>query len=100
MAQGANVTVGTSAAVLTATSKVVQRGWSVKAHGGNSGTVYVGLAGTITAGSDTSSGWPLAAGEEVFLPAALFVDAGLACDISLVYAIASATSQKVSWLGC
>lgn len=56
------VVVGTSEVDLPLSTRVLARGVNIKAHTGNAGTVYVGGPG-VTA----SNGYPLAAGDSLFL---------------------------------
>ena len=79
------VSVDTTAVQLTTTSTPLNFGIVVKADGGNTGTVYVG-----TSGVDTSTGYPLTAGEGI----AFEID-----DASKVYVVADSSGQKVYWLG-
>jgi hypothetical protein len=79
-------TVGTSAAAITSTAFNCKRGVGHKADSGNSGTIYVGPSDVTAGSTPATDGWPLAAGEELFLP----ID-----DPRSVYAIASAASQQL-----
>jgi hypothetical protein len=79
-------TVGITAAPITAAATQCSRGVGLKAATANSGTIYVGPA-DVTAGiTPATDGWPLAAGDEIFLPLA---------DPRTIYAIASAASQQL-----
>jgi hypothetical protein len=80
------VTVGTTAAAITATAFACKRGVGLKADVGNSGTIYVGPSDVTAGSTPATDGWPLAAGEELFLP----LD-----DPRSLYAIASAASQQL-----
>ncbi len=88
----AKSSIGTSAVALTGTSTPVRYGVLVKAADGNSGTVYVGYADTVTANSaDATDGIPLAAGASLAVPADKLPNRN-ATD---VYLIASGAGQKV-----
>ncbi len=79
-------TVGTSAVQFSTTTVNAPNGVYVKAAPGNSGVVYVGASNAVTAGTtDATDGYPLSAGEEVFVPIN---------DLKKVWLIASASSQK------
>jgi hypothetical protein len=80
------VSVGTSAAAITATAFNCKRGVGLKADTGNAGTIYVGPSDVTAGSTPATDGWPLAAGEELFLP----ID-----DPRSVHAIASAASQQL-----
>jgi hypothetical protein len=87
---GANGDVDTTAEALVSSSKRATRGVQLKAAAENTGTIYVGMDSGVTAGSvDATDGFPLAAGEGLFLP----ID-----DASKVYVIGSANNQRVYWL--
>ncbi len=80
------VTVGTSAAAITTSEWNCRRGVGLKAAADNSGTIYVGNADVTPGDAAATDGWPLAAGEELFLP----LD-----DPTSVHAIASAADQEL-----
>jgi len=87
---GANGDVDTAAEPLVSGSKRATRGVQLKAAAENSGTIYVGADSGVTAGTlDATDGFPLAAGEGLFLP----ID-----DAGKVFVIASANNQRVFWL--
>lgn len=77
---------GTSATQITNTPFACKRGVGLKAAAANTGTIYVGPAGVTAGGTAATDGWPLAAGEEIFLP----LD-----DPRILYAIASAANQQL-----
>jgi hypothetical protein len=80
------VTVGTTAAAIAGAFYPCKRGVGLKADPSNSGTIYVGPS-DVTAGTTAATdGWPLAAGEELFLP----LD-----DPRALYAIATAANQQL-----
>lgn len=82
---GAKASIGTSAVQITATETLLQVGVTIKALAGNSNTVYIGASDAVT----SSTGYPLAAGEEKFIP----VD-----DLSLVWLIGGASGQEIRYL--
>lgn len=81
---GQNVDVDQVAERLTTASVGCQQGVLIKALAANSGTVYVG-GSTVS----TTTGYPLAAGEEVFISIENLDD---------VYVIGSADNQSVAFL--
>jgi hypothetical protein len=80
------VAVGTTAAAITSTAFACKRGVGLKAAPANTGTIYVGPADVTAGTTPATDGWPLAAGEEIFVP----LD-----DPRSVYAIASAANQQL-----
>lgn len=63
------VSVGTSVVALSANDRELKGGVQIVADAGNSGVVYVGVRATLTAGSaNATDGFPLSAGDTVFLP--------------------------------
>jgi len=91
-ATGAKSSISTSAVALTSTSNPISYKVGIRAASGNSGTVYVGLSSSVTAGSsDTTDGFPLAAGEYTELTRSAV------SDTTDVYLIASGAGQKVFW---
>jgi len=88
---GRKSNIGTTAVRLTTTSNRSKRGVLVKAAADNTGTVYVGTSSSVTADSaDSTDGFELSAGDSVVVE----ID-----DPSNVYMIASASGQKVFWVG-
>lgn len=84
---GFRITVGTSAVQLTATDYKPTRGVALKAAAANSGTIYVGGSNAVTAGGTAATdGYPLAAGDEIFLPV----------DPRQLWAIGSAAGQNLA----
>lgn len=60
--------VGTSTVPLVTQPVAAARGVQLKASGDNGGTVYVGLADVTAGSADATCGFPLEAGEGLFLP--------------------------------
>ncbi len=83
--------IGTTAVQLKSTLPgwPVRKGVQIKADAGNSGTVYIGLSDVTKGDVAATDGFPLAAGEGLFVPCN---------DITLIYAIGSASGQKVYYL--
>jgi hypothetical protein len=82
--RNAQETVGTSAAAFA--SSVALQGFTIKASRLNAGIVYLGGSSGVT----SSNGFPLAAGEQVFVACA---------NANQIYGIASQASQNVSLVG-
>lgn len=81
------VTVGTSVITLSSNDRKLEGGVQIVAAAANSGVVYIGARSTLTPGNaNGTDGFPLAAGESIFIPYAKETD---------VYMIASAVGQKV-----
>jgi len=88
---GGNSDVDAAAEALTARDVPLRKGIVVKAAAANTGIVYVGPASTVTADADaTTGGYPLSAGDAVGFEIN---------NANLIYVIASAVNQSVSWLG-
>lgn len=89
---GANVQTLLAALGLT-TSRPCTRGVQIRAADANTGQVYVGAKSNVTTGTaaPTTDGYPLDAGEGVFLPVK---------DLNLVWVIGSAAGQafNVLWV--
>jgi hypothetical protein len=83
---GRKSSIGTSAVPLVAASVRAAKGVQVKAAPTNTGIVYVGNSDVTADASDATDGFPLEAGDGLFVP----VD-----DASKVYLIGSAAGQKV-----
>lgn len=85
---GQNTDIDTTAEALGA-SATISYGIVVKAPASNTGTVYVGLADTVSA----TTGYPLAPGESESFPVAW-------CNnVASIYVIASANNQAVAFWG-
>lgn len=88
MVTGRKSAVGASAVQITSAVTHCQDGVQLKAADTNTGIVYVG-ASTVTANAaDATDGFPLSAGQGLFVPIT---------DASLIYVIASAAAQSVFW---
>ncbi|MBY0525596.1 MAG: hypothetical protein K2R98_19480 [Gemmataceae bacterium] len=88
LTNGSKSGVGTSGVVLM-TSVTAYKGIEVKAANSNTGTVYVGSASGVTAGtSDANDGFELGAGESMFFPVN---------NINKLWVIGSTTGQKLFW---
>jgi hypothetical protein len=86
---GAKSGITTSATPIVASSKSAQSGVLIRADKANTDTVYIGQS-TVTAGTtDATDGFPLYAGDFVFIPV---------IDAALIYAIAASGTQRVFWL--
>lgn len=82
--------IGTSAAFLvTNTATRCAKGVQIKAASGNAGVVYIGKSDVTANTATATDGYPLSAGEEVFVPTD---------DAADVFAIASEASQGVFFL--
>jgi hypothetical protein len=84
LASYGQMTVGTTRGALGSSVQLYQ-GLYVKADSANTSTVYIG-GSSVT----TSTGFILKAGDAVFVPGT---------DLSTIYAIASASSQLISFIG-
>ncbi len=78
--------IGTSAVQLSASATRCAKGVQIKADPANTGVVYIGKSDVTANTAAATDGYPLAAGEEVFIPVDL---------LSTIYAIGSAAGQKV-----
>ena len=85
---GRKSSVGTSAVQLAATSYRAAKGVQIKADAANSAAVYVGNADLTADTADATDGFPLAAGEGLFVP----VD-----DVNKIYVRGGSSGQKVFW---
>lgn len=93
MATHGSTAVGTSAVQITETSTPLIRGVQVRADSANTNKIYIGLANTVTAASaSTTDGYQLAAGES------LFISPAIADNLTDLWFIAGASSQKIFWL--
>jgi hypothetical protein len=86
---GEKTSVGATALQLVAASLPIQVGIEIKAAATNAGTIYVGNSDVTAGGTDATDGFPLAAGERLFLA----VD-----DVFKVWVIGSTTGLAVSWI--
>lgn len=86
---GVNNDVDTTAEPLTSVARRATRGVQLKASEANTGTICVGNADVTVGGAEGTEGFPLAAGEGLFLP----ID-----DPSKLYVVADEANQRVHWL--
>lgn len=86
---GRKSSVGTTPVQLVATSLQATRGVQLKAASDNSAAVYVGNSDVTADSADATDGFPLAAGEGLFVA----VD-----DASKIYLRAASGTQKVFYL--
>lgn len=86
---GAKSSIGTSVVQISSSTTYLNKGILVKAAKANSGTVYVGSSGVTAGTTDATDGFELGAGESIFIETDR---------LDRVYAIASASSQKVFWV--
>ena len=87
---GRNSDIDTTAEPLTIARHRLSRGVQLKAAASNSATIYVGNDDVTINSNDATDGFPLEAGDALFLP----VDSP-----HKVYLIAAAANQALSWLG-
>ena len=86
---GSNLDIDTVAEQMTATSVTCKIGVNVIADAANDGIIYVGNS-DVTAGTvATTDGYPLSAGDAVFMPVS---------NPNKIYCIGSAVNQKIYWL--
>ena len=86
-AHGSKSSISTTAVQMITTSTRAFKGVLVKASTSNTGTIYVGSSSGVTAdGGDSSSGFPLAAGESLLVPTD---------DASDIWLIATAAGHKI-----
>ncbi len=83
---GRKSAIGTTAVQLTVTSTHAPRGVQLKASVANSGTVYVGNSDVTAGAADATDGFPLGAGEALFVP----ID-----DPSKIYLVGTSAGQIV-----
>jgi hypothetical protein len=87
-----NSDIDATAEQVTTTSTPVSYGTTLKADAANTDVVYVGYANTVTAKTAaTTDGYPLAAGEEYFVPRCK------ADDVNKIWVIAGAANQQLFW---
>lgn len=78
--------IGATAVQLSSSATRCFKGVQIKADPANTGVVYIGKSDVTANTAAATDGYPLAAGEELFVPTDL---------LSTVYAIGSAAGQKV-----
>ena len=86
---GRNSDIDTAAEPLTTARPKLSRGVQLKAAASNSATIYVGNDDVTINANDATDGFPLEAGDALFLP----VDSP-----HKIYLIAAAPNQALSWL--
>jgi len=80
--------IGTTALALTSVATPLTKGVQIRAANSNTALVYVGNGNLTTDSADLTDGFPLAAGEALFVPIN---------DARKVYVRSTAASQKVFW---
>lgn len=85
---GSKSGITTAAVPIVATKTICKRGVQVKADSANAGIVYIGNSDVTNGSADATDGFPLSAGQGLFVPAQ---------DAATVYVVASAATQKVYW---
>ena len=86
---GANRDIDATAEQITSTSFACKFGVRLRADPANTGTIYIGNSDVTAGTTDATDGFPLRAGESVFLPVS---------NANIPYAIGSTTNQIVYWL--
>ena len=89
MDHGSNRDVDAAAEVLTATSFFCQHGVLLKADSTNAGIIYVGLSDVTAGTASATDGFPLSAGDTLFVEVA---------NPNLLYVFASTTNQVIYWI--
>jgi hypothetical protein len=59
--------VGTSAVQMSSSTTILKSGVNIKSHQQNSGKIYIGGNNQVTKDTEANGGYPLSAGEEMFL---------------------------------
>ena len=80
--------IGTTAVSLTGAAVKATKGVQVRAADSNTATVYVGNANLTTDSNDATDGFPLKAGEALFVPVN---------DAAKIFVASTTTNQKVFW---
>lgn len=86
---GRKAAIGATAVALASQSRPATRGVQIKADEDNLGVVYVGMSGVTALSAELTDGFPLEAGEGLFVP----ID-----DANKVYVLASTNGQVVHYL--
>ena len=84
--------IGTAAVAIVGSSIKCLFGVTIKADPDNSGTVAIGGSDVTYESANATDGYPLAAGQETFVPAA-----ECDSDVANIYAIASAAGQRIAF---
>lgn len=87
--QGENADIDTAAEQITTSSVAAKFGVRVMANPTNSGIIYIGTSAVTADSADATDGYPLYAGDSIFLPVN---------NANLVYAIASVNNQALRWI--
>lgn len=88
---GSKSSIPANAVPLTASGVILAQGVQIFTDRSINGTVYCGYHPNITAaGSDHSTGFPLASGDSLFLPVN---------DPTSIFVLSSPSGQKVYWIG-
>jgi hypothetical protein len=85
---GRTSAIGTTAVSLTDTSMLAAKGVQVRAADSNTATVYLGNSDLTADTADQTDGFPLAAGEALFVPVN---------DAQKVFVRSTVAGQKVFW---
>lgn len=87
---GAKSSIHTSAVQVVTNDLKCETGLELYAPSANSGTVYVGFSGGITAdGADSTTGFPIVAGGSLLVPTR---------NANEVYAIGSVSGNRLFWM--
>lgn len=85
---GRKSAIGTAAVPLVATAVAATKGVQLRAADSNTATVYVGHSTLTTDTSDATDGFPLKAGEALFVPVN---------NASKIFVVSTAANQKIFW---
>ncbi len=85
---GRTSNIGTTAVALVGTTVDATKGVQLRAADSNTATVFVGHSNLTTDTSDATDGFPLKAGEALFVPVN---------DASKIFAASTVASQKLFW---
>ena len=59
--------LGTSAVQMSSSTTILKSGVNIKSHQQNSGKIYIGGSNSVTTNTEANGGYPLSAGEEMFI---------------------------------
>ncbi|HEY4309854.1 MAG TPA: hypothetical protein VGN12_10420 [Pirellulales bacterium] len=85
---GRKSAIGTSAVALVGSTVEATKGVQLRAADSNTATVFVGHASLTTDAADATDGFPLQAGEALFVPVN---------DAAKIFVVSTAVNQKVFW---